>query len=599
MEAEIRQCQNCKNDFIIEPEDFNFYERIKVPPPTFCPECRLIHRLANISELTLYKDECDNCHQKIVSLFAPETIFTVYCSSCWWGDSWDGRDYGRDYDFNKSFFEQFYELEKVVPCQATNIKNSTDCKYCNGINRCKNCTSITSGIQSINCYYSQTPLFSKDSMDSNFIINADHVYEIVNSGGLYNTKFTYFSDECIDSSFLFNCLGCTSCFGCINLRNQKYRIFNIQYTKEEYNIGIQKWDLGSYEIIKKAQEKFMELYYKTPRRFALILNSVNVTGEDIQNSKNCINCFSATHGVENCKYIFHGGLLLKDSYDITLSGDKSELLYQVTGSTECQNMLFSRACNNSVDIEYSENLYDCAHCFGCAKLKHKKYCILNKQYTKEEYEELLPKIKKQMLEVPFIDKKGIAYRYGDFYSSEHAIWSYNESWAHQWFPITKEHAKEQNFIWHNPIERNYSITIESNKLPDHINDVSDDILNEVILCEHSIQKNGEFEVICNENCTNAFRILQNELTLYRSMKVALPRLCPSCRHYGRLKKMNPVRLWNRRCMCAGTESNNKKYQNTVKHFHGESQCQNEFQTTINEERKEIVYCKECYQAEFI
>ena len=28
-------------------------------------------------------------------------------------------------------------------------------------------------------------------------------------------------------------------------------------------------------------------------------------------------------------------------------------------------------------------------------------------------------------------------------------------------------------------------------------------------------------------------------------------------------------------------------------------CQNEFETAIGDERKEIVYCKECYQAEFI
>ncbi|KKT07962.1 MAG: hypothetical protein UV85_C0003G0087 [Candidatus Nomurabacteria bacterium GW2011_GWB1_43_19] len=33
MKQEIKTCQNCKKDFMIEPEDFNFYEKIKVPPP--------------------------------------------------------------------------------------------------------------------------------------------------------------------------------------------------------------------------------------------------------------------------------------------------------------------------------------------------------------------------------------------------------------------------------------------------------------------------------------------------------------------------------------------------------------------------------------
>jgi hypothetical protein len=38
MEAKTKICQNCKDEFEIEPEDFKFYEKIKVPSPTFCPE---------------------------------------------------------------------------------------------------------------------------------------------------------------------------------------------------------------------------------------------------------------------------------------------------------------------------------------------------------------------------------------------------------------------------------------------------------------------------------------------------------------------------------------------------------------------------------
>ena len=93
MNKEIKQCQGCKKDFGIESEDFSFYEKMKVPAPTWCPECRLINRLTNISERALYKDECDKCGEKIISLFAPETPFTVYCNKCWWGDDWDGTQY--------------------------------------------------------------------------------------------------------------------------------------------------------------------------------------------------------------------------------------------------------------------------------------------------------------------------------------------------------------------------------------------------------------------------------------------------------------------------------------------------------------------------
>lgn len=54
MQSETKSCQNCKNDFVIESEDFSFYEKIKVPPPTFCPECRFIRRLMWRNNRSLY-----------------------------------------------------------------------------------------------------------------------------------------------------------------------------------------------------------------------------------------------------------------------------------------------------------------------------------------------------------------------------------------------------------------------------------------------------------------------------------------------------------------------------------------------------------------
>lgn len=34
----------------------------------------------------------------------------------------------------------------------------------------------------------------------------------------------------------------------------------------------------------------------------------------------------------------------------------------------------------------------CNNCFGCVNLYQKDYCIFNKQYTKEEYEIIVPKL---------------------------------------------------------------------------------------------------------------------------------------------------------------------------------------------------------------
>ena len=591
MQSETKNCQDCKKDFTIKSEDFSFYKKMKVPPPTFCPGCRLIRRLAYREERALYKDVCDKCGKDTISLFAPKNPFTVYCPDCWWGDGWDGTEYGRDYDFNKPFFKQLYELQRVVPYLALGNRNSINCQYSNANIRCKNCMLVFGGFESINCYNCQVPAFSRDSVDSDVIINADHVYETVSSNGVFNTKFVYFSDECLDSSFLFDCKGCSNCFGCVNLRNQKYRIFNKQYSKEEYKREIKKLDLGSYKILQQVKNEFTELYYKTPRRYALITNSHNVIGDDIKNTKNCQICFVTRHGVENCKYVFGTGLLLKDSYDVYFGGDTSELLYEVNGITRAQKVMFSRGVENSTDIEYTTVAYNSFNLFGCARLRNKKYCILNKQYTKESFEELRTKIIKHMEEMPYVNKNGIIYKYGEFFPPEHSLWAYNESVVYQWFPLTKEEVIKKGLNWHEE-EKNYETTIASENLPDHIDNVDDSVLNGIIACEHK-DKN------CNQQCTKAFKILPNELQFYRQMHLTLPRLCPNCRFYQRIKMTNPPKLWYRKCMCDGVESKNKEYQNAIKHIHGNSPCENEFETAISDERKEIVYCEKCYQAEFI
>src|SRR3989339_1540309 len=113
MESKTKTCQNCKHEFRIEPEDFDFYEKIKVPAPTFCPECRAQRRLAFRNERNLYKRKCDLCGKDIISRYSPEPPsgwkkpLKVYCPKCWYSDQWDPMEYGQDYDFSRGFFEQF------------------------------------------------------------------------------------------------------------------------------------------------------------------------------------------------------------------------------------------------------------------------------------------------------------------------------------------------------------------------------------------------------------------------------------------------------------------------------------------------------------
>jgi hypothetical protein len=76
---------------------------------------------------------------------------------------------------------------------------------------------------------------------------------------------------------------------------------------------------------------------------------------------------------------------LESSYENTLVG------------AGCSDVFFSCfIINNCSNIFYSSECFSCKNCFACSGLKNKQYCILNKQYSKEEYEKLVPQIIEKM-----------------------------------------------------------------------------------------------------------------------------------------------------------------------------------------------------------
>src|SRR3990167_154252 len=254
-QAQNKMCQNCKKDFTIEPEDFNFYEKIKVPPPTFCSECRAIRRLIWRNERTLYHNTCRFSGKKIISMFSPETKLVVYDRDIWWSDKWDPFDYGGDYDFSRPFFEQFRELLERVPLANLGNTNIVNSDYANHSLDCRNCFLLYASISAENVSYSTGVMHVKDSIDLYKVSKSEQCYEDVLCAGLFNTHFSYDSDECIDSMFLTSCLNLQDCLGCINLRHKKHCIFNKQYTKEEYEKIRASYDLGSYRSLEKFRKE--------------------------------------------------------------------------------------------------------------------------------------------------------------------------------------------------------------------------------------------------------------------------------------------------------------------------------------------------------
>jgi len=569
--SENKNCQNCKQDFIIEPDDFAFYEKMKVPAPTFCPECRTQRRLAWRNERTLYKRKCNapGHNEDIISVYSSDKSFTVYDHDYWWSDKWDPADFGRDYDFSKSFFLQFRELIERVPLINLSVTNMVRCEYCNVSGRDKDCYLISASGENEHVMYSNRTVFSKDCSDLYISDNNELCYELVNCAHCYKAVFSFKCNECRNSAFLFDCSNCESCFGCSNLRNKFYYIFNQPYTKEEYLEKIKEFDMGSYEFIEKTKRKVTKILKGTIRRFAYILKSQNVTGDNIANAKNCKNSFDIVGPMEDCKHNHWGGANARDCFDCGPGvGFGVEQAYESFDSgINGSGLFFNSVVYGSMNVYYSINCHSSKNIFGCYGVRKGEYCILNKKYSKEEYMEIIPKIIKHMNEFPYIDKNGRVYKYGEFFPVEVSPFSYNETIAQDYIPITKENALENGFAWYDSKSRDYSITKKFDDLPDHIKDTPDSVVQEIVECAGSTAL----------GCATAFRITPNELSFYRRMNLPLPHYCFNCRHASRLARRNPMKLWHRKCMKEG--------------------CTNEFETSYAPDRPEIVYCENCYQQE--
>ncbi|TSC75327.1 MAG: Uncharacterized protein G01um101433_901, partial [Parcubacteria group bacterium Gr01-1014_33] len=288
MNQETKTCQNCKQEFRIEPEDFAFYEKIKVPPPTFCPSCRFQRRLLFMNERVLYKRVCDLCRKSIITSFSADSGLLVYCNSCWWSDNWDPLEYGRVYDPSRSFFAQLNDLIRATPQVALETDSSTlvNSDYVNHAATAKNCYLIFIADYCENVLYSSILIRNKDMMDSLMMADSELCYFDIGCGRSYMTHFSEDCRECRNVYFSKECVNCSDCFGCINLKNKSYYIFNQPYTREEYEKKVAEFAVHTWDGLQKTREKVFAFWKTQPHKYMHERHNERTTGDYVYFSKN-------------------------------------------------------------------------------------------------------------------------------------------------------------------------------------------------------------------------------------------------------------------------------------------------------------------------
>lgn len=538
------QCIRCKKQFGITAEDQEFFNKIQLPLPTHCPICRLKRRMIWRNDRVFYRRKCSKSGKPIISIYPENTPFPVYHPSEWYSDGWNPLDFGQDFDYNRPFFEQWQQLMNRVPRIGIDIINCENSDFCNYCGDDKNCYLDIAGEANEDCYYNLFTKYSKNCADCTFAYNSELCYEVINCYHCYNSSYGMYLENCSDCHFCFDLKGCKNCLFSSNLRQKEYYIFNKPCSKEEYEKKVAELKTGSYNITQAAISQWKKIIKDAIHRDVYSINSENCSGNNIKNSKNCHYSFNISD-CEDCKYLYDV-LEAKDCHDINYSLYKPELSYEIISTLNMRNCAYSMASHYCNEVYYSDQCNNSSYLFGCIGLNRKEYCILNKQYSKEDYEKM------RNIIIEHMKKTG---EWGEFFPASISPFAYNETVVQEYFPLNREEALIQGFSWkeNNPaeyLEQKYAI-------PESISETPDTICKEILSCQET-GKN--------------YRIIPHELTLYKQLKIPVPRKCPDQRHHDRIILRNPRWLWQRNC----------------------SKCDKSIHSSYSPKKTEAIYCEQCY-----
>ncbi len=542
-----KTCSVSGKEFLIRDEDLVFYEKMGVPIPDICPDEVLRSMMLHRNERVLFRRKCDATGKPLISAYDGDVSFPVYANEVWWGDSWDGVEYGEGFDLEGSFFDQFQGLQSVVPREGTSVFNSENCDFNSHTRECKNSYLNTLAVKSEDTHYCYWAVGDRDVVDSLITNESELCYEAIDCESCYECVMVmdcHNSNNCFFSTELRNC---RNCIGCNNLRHKENYIFNKPVSPAEFEAFQAKVMNGSYEGYLQGKQFFVDQISKVPHRSVTNTHSENVTGNHLLHCKDCFECYDSDHAQDSAYSV-----AVNDSKDVYFASSAGwpggELIYYSTVSRGCTDLRFCYYSWFSHRLDYCDSCVSCSDCFGCIGLKHKEYCILNKQYEKEEYVRLRDRI---------VEYMKTTKEWGKFFPSSLSTFGYNHSQAQEYFPLTEAEVADRGYTW----KADKGLTKYDGpvyEMPENISEVGDDILESILRCE-----------VTGKN----FRLIKSELEFYRKMNLPIPRVCPDERHRQRMNFRNPRQLWNRKC----------------------DTCKCEIRTTYGPERKEKVLCDNCYQ----
>ncbi len=531
-------CKNCATPFECSSLDLDFLKRIsptidgetyEIPAPSLCPSCRLQRRLAHRNQIYVSLLRSETTTQRLFTMYFGSPPFPIISNQEWWDEiGWSPEQHGRDFDFSRPFFEQWAELRDSVPRPALNSISGTieNSEYCNNCGWLKNCYFCFDADRSRDCMYLENLADCVDCIDCTATLNCELCYDCAGCSKCYNLQSSLNCVECSDSFYLKNCRGCSSCFGCMNLHRATYCFFNQQLTEEAYREQLLRLNLTSWSERGTWQRRADDLFRGLPMPHLVGTRIENCNGNHIHSSRNVHNSYFITSAedVRHCDIVKSGGRDLQDS---TIAFGTPELMLETCiCGLHVSRLCFCYNCwDGAHDLFYCDTAHGAQHCFGTVCMRKRSYCILNKQYSKEEYYRLLPLI------INHMRKTG---EWGEYFPMKLSPWPYNLSFASRYFPLTESGARGQGLAWLElPLPEVSSACATAASLPDGLPETNAAI---IARCEVS---------------GKVFRITSEEIRRLRQLKAPLPRVAYDVRMNERSARCGGLQLKQRTCSRSG------------------------------------------------
>ncbi len=497
-----------KNDDISAHIEYKKWKlKIKLPSPTLCQEERERHRFAFRNEKALYKSKCSATWKYIISIFSPNKPYCVYSYQARWDWNRNPEDYALPP--TTKINDALSSLIPHVPMRNRFAVNNENSEYVNIVWDSKDCYMSFASLAVEKCMYVRESLNSTYCLDCFFAIKSHHCYDCLQVSNCFNLYHSENCDNCSNSSYLYNCVNCHNCFNCSNLDNKSFCINNKQYTEEEYRKYSKKApsDLNRSIVIWCKQQWCENSFWN--------------------NLTNCNNCWFVSDTVDsiNTKYTRYECEAKNCMDTFTSLNDTCIYMISCPNSYACWCVFYWRNLKYSW---YCCNCYNCSNCFACVWLRDKQYCIYNKQYTKEEYNQIVPQIIAQMIR----DKE-----WWEFFNPQLSYFGYNETIAMEFYPLTKEEAIEKWYKWEDyesPMP-NVEKMVQWKDLPKQwckiVKEKKPEILEKIL----------NYAVIC-ETTKKPFRITKQEIDFYVKHNLPLPTKHPDVRHQERVERKEGVTM---------------------------------------------------------